>query len=88
MAHKIIENSREIYIIFEGVIEVEDFNDSHLLDSINSNKNVTIELKDVTSVTCTDCLAGLYLIGKQAENVTLKGFSKEYENTIDKLLNL
>jgi DNA-directed RNA polymerase sigma subunit (sigma70/sigma32) len=47
MVHKIIENNREIYIIFEGVIEVEDFNDSHILDSINNiiNKD-TIDSSD------------------------------------------
>lgn len=88
MVHKIIENNKEIYIIFEGIIEVEDFNDSHILDSINSNKNVTIELKNITENKCQDGLAGLYLIGRECPNVILKGFSKEYEYSIDNLLNL
>lgn len=88
MSHKIIENNKEIYIIFEGVIEVEDFNDSHLLDSINSNKNVTIELKNITENKCQDGLAGLYFIGMECPNVVLKGFSEDYKKSLDKLINL
>jgi len=88
MSHKIIENNREIYIIFEEIIDVEDFNDSHLLDSIVSNKNVTIELKNIIKNKCQDGLAGLYIIGKEYPNVQFKGFSEDYKKSLDKLINL
>jgi len=88
VTHKIIENNREIYIIFEGIVDSNDFCDHHILECFDTNKNVTLELKNITSNTCIDGLAGLYIIAKDLNNVTLKGFSKEFEKTIDDLLKM
>lgn len=88
MAHKIIENNREIYVIFEDVIEIEDFNDYNVLESVYSNKDVTIDISNVSSVKTTDCLAGLYIIGKEYPNVKFKGFSEDYKKSIDYRMNL
>ena len=88
MAHKIIENNKEIYIIFEGLIEDKDFWDHHIMECLDSGKNVTIELVNVTGNTCPDCLNGLYIIAKDLDNVVLKGFSEDYKKSIDYRLSL
>ena len=88
MAHKVIENNREIYIIYEDIITLDDFNDDKVLECLDSNKNVTIELKNVTDVESSDGLAGLFFIGKYLPNVTFKGFSDDYKKSIDYRENL
>lgn len=47
MAHKIIENDKEAYIIFEGDINSEDASDYHILEILDKNIKKTIDISKV-----------------------------------------
>lgn len=47
MAHKIIENDREAYIIFEDDVNSEDASDYRILEILDKNIKKTIDISKV-----------------------------------------
>ena len=63
MAHKIIENSKEAFVIFEGVLNSEDAKDYHILEIFDKDIKKTI---DFTNITCyNECVVGFMEICNQ-----------------------
>lgn len=47
MTHKIIENNREAYIIFEGNVDVDDASDYHILELFDKNIKITVDISKI-----------------------------------------
>ena len=77
MAHKIIENDREAYIIFEGNIDANDASDYHILELFDKNIKITL---DISKVLCYN----EFVIGyKELSNqfgATIKERTKDVKN--------
>ena len=77
MAHKIIENDKEAYIIFEGNIDANDASDYHILELFDKNIKITL---DISKVLCyNEFVEGFKELFIQYHlehnNVTIKGSS-------------
>ena len=47
MSHRIIENSKEAFIIFEGNVDASDASDYHILEIFDKDIKKTIDISNV-----------------------------------------
>ena len=69
MTHKIIENDKEAYIIFEGNVDANDASDYHILEIFDKNIKKTV---DISKIKCYNDLVYGYIELCNQFGITLK----------------